>query len=163
MRNGRQRGFTYLALLAAVAALGWGAAWVGETWSIAAQRDREAELVWIGEQYRRAIGLYYQRTPGAAKRYPERLEDLLEDKRYLAPERYLRRIYRDPMTGRSEWGLVRSPEGGIMGVHSLSERTSIRKANFGNNIKGFHGAARVSDWRFVYEAPQPVAARPSAR
>lgn len=165
MANGRERGFTYLAMLAAVAALGWGAAWIGEVWSVTAQRDKETELLWVGEQYRQAIGLYYQRTPGGAKRYPERLEDLLEDKRYLAPQRYLRRIYRDPMTGRTEWGLIRSPEGGITGVHSVSDRASIRKANFAGKTKGFETASRVSEWRFVYEPPVVSAASgtPSAK
>ena len=163
MPSGRQRGFTYLALLAAVAALGWGAAWIGETWSVTAQREKEQELLWVGEQYRQAIGLYCQRSPGGAKRYPERLEDLLEDKRHLATQRYLRRIYRDPMTGRSEWGLIRAPEGGIMGVHSLAERAPVRKVNLGVANSKLQNASRISEWRFVYELPAAPAATPAGK
>jgi hypothetical protein len=65
--------------------------------------------------------LYFQRSPGTAKRYPARLGDLLEDRRFLSRQRYLRRIYVDPMTGKAEWGLVQAPQGGVMGVYSLAE------------------------------------------
>ena len=34
-------------------------------WHHAAQREREAELIFRGEQYARAIMLYQRRTPGA--------------------------------------------------------------------------------------------------
>jgi type II secretory pathway pseudopilin PulG len=95
-------------------------------WSQQAQRDRERELLLVGKEFQRAIGLYYERTPGAIKRYPERLEDLLRDERYPSMQRYLRRIYRDPMTGRTEWGLVSAPTGGIMGVYSLSRDRPIK-------------------------------------
>ncbi|MGB3934164.1 MAG: type II secretion system protein, partial [Burkholderiales bacterium] len=115
MSSGRQRGFTYLAALFFVAVAGLGLAVTGELWSHARQREKETELAWVGQQFRQAIGLYYQRSPGAVKRYPERLEDLLEDKRYLTVQRYLRRVYADPITGKADWGLVPAPGGGIMG------------------------------------------------
>ena len=60
MRNGSvdaQRGFTYLALLVAVALLGIGLAAGSELWSQTRQREREQELLYIGAQFRRAIGL----------------------------------------------------------------------------------------------------------
>ena len=104
-----------------------------------------------------AIGLYYQRTPGSIKRYPEKLEDLLEDRRYLSLQRYLRRIYPDPITGKTEWDLVPAPGGGIMGVRSLSEATLIRQ---------IEDAKRYADWRFVYKPPeavQPATPKPLAR
>ncbi|MDH5222412.1 MAG: type II secretion system GspH family protein [Betaproteobacteria bacterium] len=152
-RTGRgQRGFTYLAALVIVALLGGGLAAYGELETHARQRQREAELKWIGNQFREAIGLYYQRTPGAAKRFPERLEDLLEDRRFLTPQRYLRKVYRDPMTGTHEWGLVQAPEGGIAGVHSLSDTQSISKSGPGP-MATIAGNATYRDWRFVYEPP----------
>src|SRR5687767_15501109 len=61
MGTGRQAGFTYLAALFMAAALGAGLVAVGETWSHARQREKEAELLWIGEQFRQAIALYYHR------------------------------------------------------------------------------------------------------
>jgi hypothetical protein len=122
-------------------------------WSQQAQRDRERELLLIGKEFRRAIGLYYERTPGASKRYPERLEDLLRDERYPSMQRYLRRIYRDPMTGRTEWGLVSAPTGGIMGIYSLSNAKPIKTGGFDESDREFDGQSRYSDWRFVYSPP----------
>lgn len=146
----QQRGFTYLAALLLVGVVGLGLAATAETWSHARQREKETELLWIGEQFRQAIGLYYQRTPGAVKRYPEKIEDLLEDKRYLSAQRYLRRIYRDPMTGRTDWAVVAAPGGGIMGVKSSATAESIRRHK---------DAKRYADWTFVYEPPPPTPAK----
>src|SRR5216684_3886243 len=97
MSNGRQSGFTYICALLLVAILAAALAATGEVWSRSRQREKEAQLIWIGNQFTQAIGLYYQRSPGTVKRYPEKLEDLLEDRRYLSGQRYLRRIYPDPM------------------------------------------------------------------
>lgn len=120
-RQNRENGFTYVGALILVALVGGGLAAYGELASHARQREKERELVWVGNQFREAIGLYYERTPGAVKRFPERLEDLLEDRRFLTRERYLRKIFADPITGKAHWGLKRSPEGGIAGVYSLSD------------------------------------------
>ena len=142
MTPGRVRGFTYLVALLAIAVAGSGVAAVGESWAHARQREKEAELLWIGEQFRQAIGLYYHRTPGALKRYPEKLEDLLDDRRFPTVQRYLRRLYVDPISGEAEWGVVRATEGGIMGVHSLSELSTRKQV----------GQARsYAEWKFVYE------------
>lgn len=156
MRNGSvdaQRGFTYLALLVAVALLGIGLAAGSELWSQTRQREREQELLYIGAQFRRAIGLYYERTPGAIKRYPEKLQDLIEDKRYLVKQRYLRKIYADPITGKSDWGVVEAPGGGIMGVYSRSSEPPLKRAHFTEENQLFEGAHAYSQWRFIY---QPV-------
>lgn len=142
----RERGFTYLAALLLVAVTGAGLVSAVELWSHARQREKEAELIWIGEQFRQAIGLYHQRSPGAIKRYPEKLEELLEDRRHLTTARYLRRVYPDPMTGKAEWGLVKAPGGGIMGIHSLSRVRPIRQMS---------AAQTYEQWRFVYHPPVP--------
>ena len=62
-----QRGFTYLAVLFIVATITAGLALIGEMWETAAKREKEAELLFIGDQYRKANGRYYESTPGAAK------------------------------------------------------------------------------------------------
>jgi len=54
----RARGFTYLAVLFIVAILLGGLALVGEMWETSARREKEAELLFIGNQYRRAVGFY---------------------------------------------------------------------------------------------------------
>ena len=100
-----QRGFTYIWLLLAIALTTVGLAAVAEVASTAIRRDKEAELLFVGNQYVRAIALYNASTPSGAQQYPQRLEDLLADKRYPSVRRYLRRVYADPMTGSTEWGL----------------------------------------------------------
>ena len=126
---------------------------------------RKTELIWIGEQFRQAIGLYYQRSPGAVKRYPEKLEDLLEDKRYLSMQRYLRKIYTDPLSGETAWGLVAAPGGGIMGVYSTAEGNPLRSSPPARDGNSAAKAASYRDWGFVYEPPaasSPRPAKPSA-
>ena len=157
----RQGGLTYLALLFFVAASGAALAATGTFWSHERQRDKEQELLWIGNQFREAIALYYHRTPGAAKRYPDKLEDLLEDKRYLSTQRYLRKIFHDPMTGKPEWGLVAAAGGGIMGVYSLSDLAPIKTDNFPSPLQTFKRAFRYADWLFVFQPPA-AQAKPDA-
>ena len=123
----KQSGFTYLAILFAIAIAGVVLAETGINWSQAGQREKERELLFVGNQFRQAIALYYERTPGAAKSYPAKLEELLADGRYNPPQHYLRKLYRDPVTNLQKWGLIIAPEGGIMGVHSLSECGSAQK------------------------------------
>ena len=62
------------------------------------QRDREVELIHRGKQYVRAIKLYYK----AFGAYPPNL-DALEKTNDI---RYLRKRYKDPMTGKDEWHLI---------------------------------------------------------
>jgi type II secretory pathway pseudopilin PulG len=78
-----------------IAASGVALASITEIWTTDRQRQREAELLRVGAAFRDAIALYYERTPGAVKRYPPTLEDLIEDRRYLSLQRYLRKIYLD--------------------------------------------------------------------
>ncbi|HVW78416.1 MAG TPA: hypothetical protein VHB45_12440 [Alloacidobacterium sp.] len=72
--------------------------------SIAAdiQRDREAELVHRGEQYKHAIKLYYKKFG----RYPSTI-DQLEDTNKM---RFLRKRYTDPMTGKDDWKIIHQGE-----------------------------------------------------
>ena len=159
-----ERGFTYLAMLLAVAVVGIGLAAAGQSWSTAAQREKEQELLFAGDQFRRAIRLYFhnspdQRAPGAA--YPKALQDLLEDKRRGDTKRHLRKLYADPLTGKPKWGLVttKGPDGDrIMGVYSLSALTPFKTSGFRDENRAFEGAKHFSDWKFLYE-PQPVAAQ----
>jgi type II secretory pathway pseudopilin PulG len=150
-KPGRARGFTYIAMLISVVIIGIGLAGTAEVWSLAQQREKEAELLFVGNQYREAIGRYYDATPGGGKRYPQKLEHLLEDNRYPMPRRHLRKLYADPLTGKAEWGLMEAPDGGIMGVHSLSTGTPLKQAEFGNTDRTFNQAPTYGEWRFFHE------------
>jgi len=149
VRGPRQGGFTYVGLLIAVALMGLGLAAYGELYSHAAQRDKEAELLFIGAQFRDAIASYYNRSPGA-KVYPKKIDDLIEDNRFPMPQHHLRQLYRDPMTETTDWGLVEAPGGGFMGVYSRSEETPIKTANFAAAEGTFEGAEHYTKWVFAY-------------
>ena len=152
----RQSGFTYLTILFAIAIAGVVMANTGVDWSHEAQREKETELLFVGDQYRQAIALYYQRTPGAIKRYPTKLEDLLTDTRYNPPQHYLRKLYRDPIMNQKQWAIITAPEGGIMGVRSLSEASAIKNTNFGYADMSFEDKSKYSDWQFIYTPQTPV-------
>jgi hypothetical protein len=81
--------------------------------------------------------------------------ELLKDNRQLSTVRHLRRIYMDPMTNSQDWGVVRAPDGGIMGVHSNSNASSLKQHHFLAQDEAFEGAKNYSDWKFIYE-PGPL-------
>jgi type II secretory pathway pseudopilin PulG len=157
----RARGFGYLTALFALAILAGGLALVGEVWETAAAREREVQLLFVGHEYRKAIGLYYNSTPGAAKRYPPSLEDLIKDPRQPGTQRYLRKLYADPLGGK-EWGLVKAPDGGIAGVYSQVEGAPIKVAGFRVRDAAFENAAKYADWQFIYAPAAAPAAKPAA-
>ena len=146
------RGFTYLALLLIIVTMGAVLGATAEVWHTAVQREKERELLFVGNQFRQAIMLYY----ADHAKYPHNLEDLLKDSQYAATKRYLRKIYRDPMTGGKDWGVVRMADGGIAGVHSLSDKTPIKIAGFGMIGGSFDDAAKYSQWVFTYQ-PRRIA------
>jgi type II secretory pathway pseudopilin PulG len=157
----KEKGFTYIGLMIAVAMTGAGLAAYGEFASHAALREKEAELLFRGNQYREAIASYYKKE----KRYPQSLEQLLKDPRYPMPVHHLRKLYPDPMTGAADWALIKAPEGGIMGVHSRSEEAPIKTGNFAARDAALAEAPRdpestgprYADWKFFHRPSAPGA------
>ena len=156
-----QKGFTYLAALIAVGVLGAVLAAAGEMASHASKREKEAELLFVGQQYRQAIASYYERSPGGAKRYPPALEDLLQDRRVPTLQRHLRKLYKDPVTG-ADLAVMEAPGGGIMGVFSRSEAAPAKTGNFAKRDEGLADAASYAEWKFFYQ-PQELSAAPGER
>ena len=152
------QGFTYLAVLFAVALLGAGLALAGTLWETAARRDKEAELLHVGDAYRRAIKAYYEATPSGVQRYPQRLEQLLKDDRFPSTRRYLRRLYRDPLTNGTKWGTVIAVDGGIVGIFSLSAKAPLKIGEFRLADADFTGGKSYADWQFIYRPVLPPAA-----
>lgn len=143
-------------------------------WKQSAQREKEAELVFRGQQYARAVGLFQRRHgPGTL---PPTLDVLLT-------EHDLRKKYKDPITNddfdvvkQGQAGTVATasrpgetattttqtpstarssspsafpiapsgPTGGIMGVASKSKAPSIRI---------FNGRTHYNEWVFLYQPP----------
>jgi len=149
------RGFTYIGLMIFIALMGITLAGTGLMWHAESRRLKEYDLLFAGEQYRRAIGMYYERGPGE-KKFPRSIDDLLQDRRYPNVQRYLRRAYVDPITTSSTWGLVEGPQGGIAGVYSLSAGKPVKQANFRPGQADFEDREKYSDWRFIYAPQAPV-------
>jgi type II secretory pathway pseudopilin PulG len=131
----------------------------GQRLADARQRENEDELLFVGEQYRQAIQSYWRQSPGAVRTWPARLEDLLEDTRFQEKRRHLRRLYTDPMSPETAWGLVNQGNA-VIGVYSQAEGLPFRQAGFSETQLGFADAQRYADWRFV--AAVPAAGAPPA-
>jgi len=144
----QQQGMVYLWALFLVFLLGLMLGKGLEVYSTLVKREKEADLLYIGNLYRQAIYSYYLSSPGYQKKFPEKLTDLLKDPRYLTNRRYLRQLYRDPMTQQA-FTEVMSPEGGIMGVSSSSTKNPIKQGGFTTVNSGFGQAEHYSDWQFV--------------
>ena len=146
------RGLVLLALLLFLALAALATALGAEAWATTRKRDREAELLFVGEQYRRAIESYWRQTPGRLKTLPVSLESLLADDRFPTPVRHLRRLYPDPITGEA-FVLVRQT-GGIAGVQSPSTDAPLKIANFPLRYRQFEAAKSYEQWQFVFVPPR---------
>lgn len=161
MRRGERRrgsaGFTYLGLLALIVLIGIMLAAAGQVAATSAQRDREAQLLWVGHEYRAAIGRYWIQR----RTFPQALDELLGTAPDApAPARYLRRLYPDPMTNAVDWVLVPAPGGGIMGVASSSQRAPLKTAGFDDVDLGFADAKTYAEWQFTFVPGASRRARP---
>jgi type II secretory pathway pseudopilin PulG len=151
-RSAADAGFAYIGLLAFIAVCGIALAGVSLVWTTVSQREREEELLFIGQQFRTAIARYRERNQTRADHLPRELDELLKDDTQVPPQRYLRKLFVDPMTGKRDWGLVRAPGGGIMGVYSTSKQRPLRKTRFPQGLSEFADAKQYSEWRFVVQA-----------
>lgn len=88
-RSSTESGFAMAALLVALAILSVVMLVALPTWRQQSQREKEAELIFRGEQYARAIALYQRKLAGT---FPPSLDVLVEQK-------FLRKKYKDPITG----------------------------------------------------------------
>ena len=145
----RQAGFTYMGVLMLIAIAGIGIAGVGLVWHQNTQRENEKELLFIGEEYRRAIGSYYESSPDTAKQFPQSLDDLLLDKRFPNVKRHIRKLYADPITRNTQWGLIKQQEQ-ITGIYSVSKLAPIKKFGFADQYEIFSTAVEYNEWKFNY-------------
>lgn len=139
-------GYAMAALLVALGVMSVAATIAMPVWHQAARREKEAELIFRGEQYVRAISLFQRRTgPGA----------LPPDVDFLVENRFLRKAYRDPMTGEP-FQVIRQDGApgparagappGMIGVVSTSAERSIR-------LYGDRNA--YNEWLFVQRDTAP--------
>ncbi len=145
-------GFTYMGVLMLIAISGIGLAGVGIVWHQDMQREREKELLFIGEAFRKAIGSYYMASPTAVKQFPKTLNDLIIDNRFPGIKRHLRKLYADPITRNKAWKLVLQQDG-IVGVYSESKLKPLKKHGFLPQYEEFSNAEEYGEWKFVYNGP----------
>ncbi len=135
-----EAGFTYLAVLLAIAILGLGLTGAAQVWSARADRERLARMDAIGAEYVAAIAAYRAGTPGiVVGTFPPNFAALLRDPRFVTVRRYLRREYPNPFTGAVDWEAVPAPDGGVLGLRG---RASVA------------GQAVVRE--YLYQAPVPA-------
>ncbi len=143
-------GFAYIGALVLVVVSGIALTTASAYWSTIVKREKEEELLFRGDRIRRAIQLYYDNSPNGRFAYPERLQDLLKDPRFIGVKRYIRKIYKDPMTHEGEWELILDNKGHIKGVYSKSKDKPLKTGGFPQEYSDFEKARSYSDWKFVY-------------
>jgi len=89
-RQGGERGYAMAALLVGLAVMSVLMSAALPTWRHQAQREKEAELVFRGEQYARAVALFRAKNQNA---FPPSVDVLVQGK-------FLRKKYLDPITGK---------------------------------------------------------------
>jgi hypothetical protein len=109
-RRQNQAGYTLLLAVFMVASMIIVAAAAAPSVLTEGRREKEADLVWRGEQYKRAIGLYYRKFG----KYPTKVEDLTNQTNGV---RFLRQAYADPMNkDDGSWRFIYvGPNGQLIG------------------------------------------------
>src|SRR5215471_18753305 len=92
IRRSAERGYVMMTLLLTLALMIIMAAAVVPSITFEIKRDREEEMIHRGVQYSRAIRAYYKKFG----RYPVSLENLENTNQ----QRFLRKRYKDPLTGK---------------------------------------------------------------
>ena len=142
-------GFAYLSLLIFVALVGFVCAMAVQVGGLVHRRAAEQALLDVGLEFAWALSSYADHTPVGMNDQPLSLQELLLDTRQTDQVRHLRKIYADPMTGSTEWGLEIDPETRrIMGVFSLSTQRPIKVGNFRPGLEAFQGKKLIREWVF---------------
>lgn len=98
MKN--RAGYSLVILMLATFVLAIGLLIAVPVWQTQIQREKEEELIFRGKQYAQAVRLYQSKNPGG---YPKTLEELVR-------KRFLRRLYKDPMTKDGKWNVILQPQ-----------------------------------------------------
>jgi type II secretory pathway pseudopilin PulG len=106
----KQAGYSLLMVVFMVATVLILAAVAAPNFLTEGRREREAETVWRGRQYERAIGLYFRKFG----KYPTKIDDLVKQ---TNGERFLRQAYKDPMNKEDgSWRFIYvGPNGQLIG------------------------------------------------
>jgi hypothetical protein len=147
MRRRKQAGYTLLMVVFMAAAMLILAAAAAPNLLTQGRREKEAEMVWRGEQYARAVGLYYRKFG----KYPTKVEDLT---RQTNGVRFLRRAYTDPMNkDDGSWRFIYvGPNGQLIG--------SLRQTSLLQSVLSTPGIAGMSTFGGGLQPLAPPGAAP---
>ena len=152
-----QNGFTYLGLIILVSVIGIVGAATLKIGALMQRAQAEETLLDTGAAFSAALQSYAQATPKGQPLQPPSLQELLKDPRTPALRRHLRKIFVDPVTGSTEWGvLYRADRSGVVAVYSLSQARPLKIGNFDARFVGFDNKRHLSDWKFIAGAIAPV-------
>ena len=173
-RRSAQRGYSMVALLAAVAIMMIMMTAAVPFWRYVMRNDAEEELLFRGGEIADAIARYQRRNGNAL---PPSLEVLVKGK-------FLRRAYKDPMTKHGRWRFLRPGEAvapvasGIPGLGgstpTTTTTTTTRPSAFSpsgqpigpfqgvaststeKSLRVFNGRTRYNEWVFLPGQPRVV-------
>ena len=145
-----EAGFTYVGLVFFVAMLGLVGAATLKVDALLRRAAAEQDLLEIGAEFSEALRSYAAATPRGYPPVPPTLQDLLKDPRFPGTRRHLRKIFVDPVTGKSEWGIVyQGDKVGVLAVYSLSQAQPLKLANFDARFQNFENKEHLSEWTFT--------------
>jgi len=101
-RPGREEGFLLLGVLFMILLVMIALAVAAPKIADSIRRDKEQETIQRGKQYARAIRMYYNKFG----RYPNTIDQLVKTN----DQRFLRKRYLDPMTGKDDWRIIHNGE-----------------------------------------------------
>ena len=170
-----ERGYAMAALLVSLAVMSVLMTAVLPAWRHQAKREKEAELVFRGEQYVRAIRLWEMKNgPGSR---PPTFDILVQQK-------YLRKKYKDPMTEDGEFqplfagvntqaagGRQTGPGGRQTGPGQVPQQIQPQPSSFGSqfgrggilgvvskskdaSIRIYRGGSHYNEWQFMFAGAQ---------
>jgi len=143
-------GFTYVGLVFFVAILGLVGAATLKVDALLRRAAAEQDLLEIGAEFSEALRSYAAATPRGYPTAPPSLQELLKDPRFPGTRRHLRKIFVDPITGKSEWGIVyQGDKIGVLAVYSLSQAQPLKVANFDARFLNFENKEHLSEWKFT--------------
>ncbi len=176
-----EAGYTLVALMVALSIMAIFLGVAVQSWTFQMRREKEAELVFRGEQYVEAIRLFRKKYG----RYPMSLKEIWE-----AKPRVIRKKWKDPITDSYNWGLVflgqgpqvgpgsttvaggmgslptptpapspspapgGGPFGGPGGQGARGPIIGVYSRSCEDSIRVYEGRTRYCDWKFVLKEAQ---------
>jgi hypothetical protein len=128
-KHRRDAGFSLTALIFFAAAASIAIAAVVPAYQMQAKREVELELIFRGGEYTRALQKYHNKF-GV---WPTSIDQLVSTNNL----KFIRRAYKDPLTGKDFRLLLLNPDGSITGSKVFKQNTTNNQSMFGNNTQQF--------------------------